>query len=73
VRLSEATADRALVPPDATVLGLGVPAETENEWATGWTVSEVESLSPKGEGPLHVAFTVNVTIRFESPVLAGAV
>jgi hypothetical protein len=61
-----------VLPPEATVLGLH-PAVTVKLWVTGWTVSVVESLSPSGLGPSHVAFTVRVMMRSVSPVFAGAV
>jgi hypothetical protein len=66
-------AERDVAPPEPTVAGLGGFAVTEEVWATGSTVSSVESLSPKGEGPSQVASTVRVTTMSESVRLAGAV
>ena len=72
-RLSEWIALREVLPPEATVLGLGELAVTARLCATGCTVSVVASLSASGLGPSQVAVTVRVTMMSESVVLAGAV
>jgi len=72
--LSTAEPLRALLPPEARVVGLHA-AVTATVWlvAAGCTVRVVEPLALIAPAPLQVAVQVRITARFEPLVLAAAV